>query len=244
MPAGPVGGLTWKGVELPEALWRSGLTARRPETLPAHFAGDGQGPRPSHSRSRLTRDLRPPLAKLGEDRAARFYRQLGGMLAPLVATKHDGTMYYRVTDEGWASAMEFADRAHAKGSRSTPTMPSDGCFRTSSGRSASTPRRGRHLPRRKPLFGARHGALDGTDLLRRLYAPALFDRQAEHRPDAPKLLRAPVFEWRDGILRTRLVPRLIHSGYEMASRHPDAELAEALVRVQDLLSQPCRHLGL
>lgn len=65
-------------------------------------------------------------------------------------------------------------------------------------------------------------------LLRRLYQPAYYDRQAQHAPDAPKVLWAPLFRWDGRELYSRLTPGLIRSGYEMLDERVATALGDAL----------------
>jgi hypothetical protein len=74
-------------------------------------------------------------------------------------------------------------------------------------------------------------------LLERLYRPAYYDRQAEHAPDAPKVLWAPLFHYRAGRLMARLTPNLIRRGYELAEAEMDAELVDALAALEDVVAE-------
>lgn len=261
VPARPIGGgLAWKAADLTDRHWRttldSGSTAEAVAWARADIPPE-DGPEALPALRRMMDEVRErlvrgpgfvvigglPLAALGEDRATRLYGRLGSMLAPLVATKHDGTMFYRVTDEGRAPGYGV----RGSSTRDELTFHTDNAF-------------GRLLPdfvgllcvhsaakggvSRVASLHSAHDAMlaEAPELLRRLYGPALFDRQAEHGPEAPKVLRARVFELKGDLLAARLVPRLIHRGYEMAGHRLDPELAEALARFQALLSQPCRHV--
>ena len=61
------------------------------------------------------------------------------------------------------------------------------------------------------------------DLLRRLYAPFLFDRQREHAPDDAMVLRHPLFEYDGERLTARLSRYQVRNGHALASIALDPE---------------------
>lgn len=70
------------------------------------------------------------------------------------------------------------------------------------------------------------------DLLKRLYEPMFFDRQAEHEPGAPKTSWAPFFALRGDQFFARANVSLVRAGYKVAGQEMDGVLAEALEAVE------------
>jgi hypothetical protein len=76
------------------------------------------------------------------------------------------------------------------------------------------------------------------DLLRRLYHPFYWDRQAEHAPDQPRATWLPLFTWDGTELNARYYDDYIHSGYRLMKQELDAEGAEALTAMQAIVDAP------
>ena len=80
---------------------------------------------------------------------------------------------------------------------------------------------------------ARHPAL-----LRRLYAPFLFDRQREHAPGDAMVLRHPLFEYDDERLTGRLSRYQVRNGHALAEVPLDAEGEAALEALDGIMKTP------
>ena len=79
---------------------------------------------------------------------------------------------------------------------------------------------------------------DHPDLLKRLYAPMLFDPQAEHAPGAPKTAVAPFFAFDGAKLTARANVQLMRKGHDVAVVNLEPELADALAAVEAVGTQP------
>jgi alpha-ketoglutarate-dependent taurine dioxygenase len=177
------------------------------------------------------------LDQISRDEATVVYWVLGNLLGRPVATKWDGTMLYDVRDTGKqfgrgvrGSATNVELRFHTDNAfgRTLPDFVGLLCLQQAQAGGVS---------RFCSLYTV-HNELLRRDprLLRRLYAPAFYDRQNEHAPDAPKVLRAPMFSYDGDRLSARLVPGLIRSGYELVGAAPDAELVDALALLETVLT--------
>jgi alpha-ketoglutarate-dependent taurine dioxygenase len=181
-----------------------------------------------------------PIDELTEDEATAVYWVLGHFLAEPVATKWDGTMLYHVTDtgkrfgygvRGSATNVELSFHTdNAFGAR-LPDYVGLLCHRTAASGGIS---------RFCSLYTVHNSMLRShPELLRRLYEPAYYDRQAEHHPDAPRVLWAPMFrQIEDGRLSARLVPGLIRRGYGLVDQAMDSRLAEALECLEGIVADP------
>jgi alpha-ketoglutarate-dependent taurine dioxygenase len=80
------------------------------------------------------------------------------------------------------------------------------------------------------------------ELLPRLYRPYLFDRQREHAPDDPTVIRHPLFQTFEGKLVCRLSHRHVINGYAMGGIAMDHETEEALEVLEETMREPqwCR----
>ena len=73
--------------------------------------------------------------------------------------------------------------------------------------------------------------------LERLWRPVLFDRQAEHAPDAPRVSWAPVFSLDGaGRLRARTNASIIRKGYAVTGVAMDAETRAAVEALEEVVS--------
>jgi alpha-ketoglutarate-dependent taurine dioxygenase len=75
-------------------------------------------------------------------------------------------------------------------------------------------------------------------LLRRLYAPYLFDRQREHAPDDAKVLRHSLFEYDGERLTGRLSRFQVRNGHALAEVPLDAEGEAALEALDEVMKTP------
>jgi hypothetical protein len=172
---------------------------------------------------------RLPTDRISAAEATAVFWTLGYFLSTPVATKWDGTMLYDVTDTG---------RRFGYGVRGSATNV-ELSFHTDNAFGVAIPDYVGLLCIRPALQGgisrfcnlyAAHNAMLRHDaaLLRRLYQPAFYDRQAEHASEAPKILWAPLFQYDGKRLSARLTPNLIRRGYDIAGEKMDDLLIEAL----------------
>ena len=77
------------------------------------------------------------------------------------------------------------------------------------------------------------------DLVDRLFAPYLFDRNKEHAPDAPSVISHPLLQVQDGLLTARLSHRHVINGYRMAGITLDPMGEDALEALETTLNQAC-----
>lgn len=182
---------------------------------------------------------RLPVDRLSESEAIDIYAKMGARLGRQVPTKFDGTLFYKVTDEGRSfgpgvrgssTSAELSFHTDNAFAEVMPEFVGLLCLQTAKSGGVS---------RICNLYDIHDRMLKAEPrLLRRLYAPALFDRQREHDEGAPLVLRAPVLEFSGGALRARLVPNLIRRGYEMTGLQPDRDLIDALHYLECLLADP------
>lgn len=256
IPAGFERPFGWRPADLGEPGWTYRLDEEALGEVRAVAAGASQdAPRLGRAMDEIGRRLRRgtgfavvdrlPVAETGEEGALRVYARLGQMLGRIVPTRFDGTLYYRVTDEG----RSFGPGVRGSSTNGPLSFHTDNAFSVL-------------MPELVGLLCLRAAKVGGVNficnlyrihdemlradrsLLSRLYRPVLFDRQREHSEGAPMLLRAPLFEFRDGMLRARLVPNLIRRGYEMAGSPPDPELLAALALLDELLVNPASSIEL
>jgi alpha-ketoglutarate-dependent taurine dioxygenase len=170
---------------------------------------------------------------------------LGSLLGRLVAQKWDGTMLYDVRDSG--KRLEYGVR------RSVTNLELQ--FHTDAPWLALPPERvGLLCLNQAPEGGvsrfvslaAAHDTLGrrAPGLLKRLYEPFPFDRQAEHAPEDAKVTWQPVFaEKADGPV-CRYNRALIETGGELAGETLDQEGREALDALRELVESPQRWVEL
>ena len=183
---------------------------------------------------------RLPLDELGDDgeTARAVFWTIGRILARPVAQKWDGTMLYDVTDTGrtfgygvrgsWTNVELVFHIDNAFGT-ALPTYVGLMCIR---------PAREGGASRFLSLRSLHDRLLDRHPrALERLFRPMLFDRQAEHAPDAPKVAWAPVFSLDGaGRLRARTNPNIIRKGYDVAGMAMDAETRAAVEALEETVS--------
>lgn len=81
------------------------------------------------------------------------------------------------------------------------------------------------------------------DLLRRLYEPFHWNRQGEH-PDGDALTHFyPIFQYRDGVVRSRFNPALVTKGYELVGLKLDELGLEALREAARIMSDEAHHIA-
>ena len=180
-----------------------------------------------------------PLDEIGDDETARaVFWTVGGILARPVAQKWDGTMLYDVTDTG----RTFGYGVRGSWTNVELVFHIDNAF-------------GATLPRYVGLMCIRPAREGGTSrflclrslhdrllarhprALERLWRPMIFDRQAEHAPDAPRVSWAPVFSLDGtGRLRARTNTNIIRKGYAVAGVPMDAETRAAVEALEEVVS--------
>ena len=176
-----------------------------------------------------------PLDRFDDETAKAVYWTLGGILARPVAQTWDGTMLYDVTDTGRSFSYGV------RGSRTNVELVfhTDNAF-------------GDALPRYVGLMCIRPALQGGTSrfcslqsvhnrllerhprALERLWRPVLFDRQAEHAPDAPRVAWAPVFSFDGDRLRTRANGSLVRKGYALAGVAMDVDTRRAVEAFEEV----------
>jgi alpha-ketoglutarate-dependent taurine dioxygenase len=188
---------------------------------------------------------RVPVERFSEEENLAIAWVMGSLLGRLVAQKWDGTMLYDVRDTG--KRLEYGVR------RSVTNLELQ--FHTDAPWLALPPEHvGLLCLNRAPEGGVSrfvsladaHDTLGGraAGLLKRLYEPFPFDRQAEHAPDDPKVEWQPVFaEKPDGPV-CRYNRALIETGAELAGEAVDAEGREALDAIRELVESPQRWVEL
>ncbi len=164
---------------------------------------------------------------------------LGSLLGRLVAQKWDGTMVYDVRDTG--KALEYGVR------RSVTNL--DLQFHTDAPWLALPP----ELVGLVCLSPAHEGGMSRfvslvtvheelkrrhPALVRRLYEPVSWDRQAEHAPDDAKVSRQPVFEQTARGLHCRYNQSLIENAEGLTSTRLDDEVREALQAMRGITDSP------
>ena len=184
---------------------------------------------------------RVPVERFSEEENRAIGWVLGSLLGRLVAQKWDGTMLYDVRDTG--RQLEYGVR------RSVTNLELQ--FHTDAPWLALPPEHiGLLCLNRAPeggvsLFVSLAEAHDelrrrAPDLVKCLYQPFPFDRQAEHAPDDAKVGWQPVFEDGPRGLVCRYNRALIETGAELAGTTVDAEGREAIEAMRALVESPER----
>jgi alpha-ketoglutarate-dependent taurine dioxygenase len=183
-----------------------------------------------------------PLEERTLDEAKALYWLLIQLLARPVAQSWDGKMIYDVRDLG---------RPPGNGVRPDVTN-AEQSFHTDNSYNLCPPDYVALLCVRPAMEGgisqivsfytahnemlARHPAL-----LRRLYEPFLFDRQREHAPEDPKVLRHALFEYDGERLSGRLSRYQVRNGHALAGVPLDAEGEAALEALDAVMNEPRLH---
>lgn len=166
---------------------------------------------------------------------------LGSLLGRLVAQKWDGTMLYDVRDTGRAltygvrrsvTNLDLQFHTDAPWLAEPPELVGLLClhpaFEGGASRFVSLQSAHDELERRQP------------ELLRRLYAPFPWDRQAEHAPDDSKVAHQPVFEPTVSGLRCRYNQSLIENAEGLTGTALDDDGREALAAMSAVLNSPAQ----
>jgi alpha-ketoglutarate-dependent taurine dioxygenase len=182
---------------------------------------------------------RLPMSTMDDDDAVAVFWVLGKLLGRPVAQKWDGTMLYDVMDKG---------ERYAYGVRGSYTNV-ELLFHTDNAFAVAPPDYVALLCIRPAAKGgvsrfcsnyAVHNRLlaEYPRELERLYRCVLWDRQAEHAEEAPKVTKAPVFRYHDGQLTARLNVSLIRKGYDVAGVEVDGETRDALAALEAVADDP------
>lgn len=182
---------------------------------------------------------RLPMDAVCEQDAVALHWVLGKLIGRPVAQKWDGTMLYDVMDTG---------KQYSYGVRGSYTNV-ELLFHTDNAFAVAPPEYVGLLCIREALEGgvsrfcsvyAVHNRMleQYPRDLERLYECVLWDRQAEHAPDAPKVTRAPVFRYQDGRLSARLNVSLVRKGYEVAGVDMDGQTRDALAALERVAEDP------
>ena len=179
---------------------------------------------------------RLPMDRLTAEQATAAHWVLGQMVGMPVAQKWDGTMIYDVTDTGRRAAygvrgswtnLELSFHTDNSFAVAPPDYVALCCLETA---------REGGISRFCSLYTVHNEMLRRYPRqLERLYRPMYYDRQAEHAPDAPKVSWTPCLTYRDGRLAARFSPGLVRKGYALLETPMDAETADALAALGDVM---------
>lgn len=182
---------------------------------------------------------RLPVDRYGRDISITLYWLLCSMVARPVAQKWNGRMIYDVLDTGQKPGNGVRpDITNAEQNFHTDNSynlcPPDYvtllCLQTSARGGIS----------RIVSFSAVHNIMrqEHSDLLARLYAPYVFDRQREHAPEDEMTTTHPLFQYEDGRLAARLSRFQVKNGYALAGEQMDAIGADALDALEGVMNRP------
>lgn len=180
---------------------------------------------------------RLPMEEINAEEATAVFWVIGYLLSTPVATKWNGTMLYPVIDTG----QSFGYGVRGSATSVELSFHTDNAFGVVLpdyvGLLCINPSLTGGVSRFCSLYTVHNEMLRHHPLLlRRLYEPSYYDRQAEHAPGAPKVLCAPMFRYDGDCLYARLAPNLIRRGYEMVDIQMDDALIEALECLEGILS--------
>ena len=177
-----------------------------------------------------------PLDDYSEEAIKAAYWVLGNLVGRTVAQKWDGAMLYDVTNTG--QELEYGVRA--SWTNAELVFHTDNCFSAVMPEIVSllclSPAAKGGISRFCSLYTVHNRLLERhPDLLRRLYQPFYFDRQAEHAPGEPKASYAPALGYDGRRLTGRLNNNLIRKGYDLAGVELDPLGAEALAALEAVM---------
>lgn len=182
-----------------------------------------------------------PMAELSDDEGRALFWMLSAMVARPVAQKLDGTIIYDVHDTGKkplpgsgvrpdksnVDLLFHNDNAY---NQVMPEVVGLLCIRPAVSGGLS----------RAMSFATAHNALRARfpNLLPRLYAPFIFDRQREHRPEEAPTFEAPVFIATANNVLARLGLHQVKNGYAMTNTPMDEATAAAIAAVEEVFGDP------
>lgn len=164
---------------------------------------------------------------------------LANLITRVVSQKWDGTMLYDVQDTGKAlgygvrrSITNLEQDFHTDGGWLTKTPTCIGLF-------CLQPAYDGGYSRVVSLITV-HNALQRhhPQLLKRLYQPFWWDRQAEHAKDDVPYSQHPVYSYDGETLRSRCYEDYIHNGYRLANATLDETGQAALTAMRDIMNDP------
>ena len=164
---------------------------------------------------------------------------IGQLIGRPVAQKFDGTMIYDVTDSG----EEFSYGVRGSHTRVELNFHIDNAFGMTVphyvGLLCWQTAQSGGVSRFCSLYSLHNRLLtDYPEILEVLYQPMIYDRQAEHHPQAAKTTLAPFFQWDGKRLLCRANISLIRKGHGVAGQEINYALDKALIVVEDLLADP------
>ena len=179
-----------------------------------------------------------PMDDYGEIDMKTVFWIVGQFLGRTVAQKWDGTMIYDVTDTG----KKFGYGVRGSFTNVELVFHNDNAFGMVTpdvvGLMCKYPASSGGVSRFCSLYSVHNKMLaEHPELLRRLYRPMFFDRQAEHSPGAPKTIWAPFFSYGGEKLSARANVQLVRKGYQVAGADMEIELADALDAVEEVGSR-------
>lgn len=180
-----------------------------------------------------------PLDDLDPRCAAALFWVMGQLIGRPVAQKWDGTVLYDVKDSG----QPFGYGVRGSTTSVELVFHNDNAFGLAPpdyvGLLCVRPALQGGVSRFCSLYAVHDRLMrQHPRLLRRLYRPLYWDRQAEHRPGAPKVTLAPMFRFAGGRLAARANISLVRKGYEVAGVEMDGETQAALAAVQGVSEDP------
>jgi alpha-ketoglutarate-dependent taurine dioxygenase len=183
---------------------------------------------------------RLPIDGMSKEEGKAIYWLLSSMLSRPVAQKLDGTMIYDVHDTGAKAAAGSGVRPdktnidltfHNDNSYNDPMPDYVGLLCLQPAKSGGVSK--------VMSFQTAHNALleKRSNVLHRLYAPFIFDRQREFFPGEDETISAPVFD-RDGELTARLGIHQVRNAYEMTAMPMDEETTAAIDALEQVFDDP------
>jgi alpha-ketoglutarate-dependent taurine dioxygenase len=182
---------------------------------------------------------RLPMDEFDDDDMKAVFWIVGQLIGRTVAQKWDGTMLYDVKDKGKA----FGYGVRGSYTNVELVFHTDNAFGAAPpeyvGLLCKYPAVSGGISRFCSLYSVHNMMLrDHPALLKRLYAPMLFDRQAEHAPGMPKTALAPFFAFDGAKLTARANVQLVRKGHDVAGVDLEPELADALAAVEAVGNRP------
>lgn len=180
-----------------------------------------------------------PVERYSVDEARAVYWLLGKLLGRPVAQSHDAKMIYDVKDQGKTFTTSVRGDTTSKNQN----------FHTDNNYNLCEP----HYVALFCLNPAKSGGINSivsfysaynellarhpVEMVRRLYEPFLFNRQREHAPGDPLILRHPLFSYDGKTLLCKLSRIQIVNGYRIAGLPFDDEGLEALMALDAIMME-------
>ena len=176
---------------------------------------------------------RLPMDEFNDNDMKAVFWVVGQLIGRTVAQKWDGTMLYNVKDTGEA----FGYGVRGSYTNVELVFHTDNAFGVAPpeyvGLLCKHPALSGGISRFCSLYSVHNIMLrNHPDLLKRLYAPMLYDRQAEHAPGTPKVALAPFFAFDGEKLSARANVQLVRKGHDVAGVNLEPELEDALAAVE------------